>query len=81
MSLRLLIGSEADLLKLSLVPHNLQAAMWFQCVRVLGERIIRACEQCRTRFEVSPDSRRKQSKYCSDRCKVRAWRGRKSALV
>jgi hypothetical protein len=61
-----------------IVPRSLLAAMWFQCANALtGGLHFRNCAHCGRSYEVSPEARRKQSIYCSDRCKVAAYRQRK----
>jgi hypothetical protein len=81
-SARVLLSPERGSFRLHVVPDTLLAAMWLQCARVLTENVTnRTCEHCKKWFEVSPDSRRTNSKYCSDRCKVAAYRIRKSAAA
>jgi hypothetical protein len=81
-SARVLLAPDRDKMVLHIVPHNLLGAMWLQCARVLTENTsFRQCEQCLKWFEISADQRRKQSKYCSDRCKVSAYRARKAKQV
>jgi hypothetical protein len=64
---------------LRIVPETLIGAMWFQCARALTlNPSFRACRNCGKWFELSPDTRRKQSIYCSDRCKVAAYRAKKA---
>jgi hypothetical protein len=77
-SVRILLNPDRSTMRLHLVPDTLLAAMWLQCSRVLTENVtFRACEQCLKWFEVSPDQRRRNTKYCTDRCKVAAYRVRK----
>jgi hypothetical protein len=67
---------------LHIVPKTLLAGMWLQCARVLSMNVsFRACEHCGKWFEVSPDARRKQTKYCDARCKVAAYRQRKALPI
>jgi hypothetical protein len=81
-SLRIIVNTDQDTLRLYVAPDTLLAALWLQCARVMTENIIfRACGHCGKWFEVSPDAKRKQSKYCQDRCKVAAHRARKAALA
>jgi hypothetical protein len=76
-SARVLFSPERSAFGLHLVPVSLLAAMWLQCARVLTAGMsFRACEQCRKWFEVSPDARRKHTRYCSPRCRVAAYRAR-----
>jgi hypothetical protein len=81
-SVRILLNHEADAMRLHIVPDTLLAAMWLQCARVLTlNPTFRACERCGTWFELSADKKRKHTKYCSDRCKVSAYRNRKAAII
>jgi hypothetical protein len=76
-SVRVLLNDVKDGMAIHIVPDTLLGAMWLQCARVLTENpTFKACENCGKWFELSPDARRKNSKYCSDRCKVAAHRAR-----
>lgn len=76
-SVRVLMNHVKDGMMMHIVPDTLLAAMWLQCARALTESpTFRACERCGKWFEVSPAARRRNSKYCSDRCKVAAHRAR-----
>jgi lipocalin len=78
-SVRILADTDRNAMRIRIVPDTLLAAMWLQCARVLTEKVtFRACEHCGKWFEVSPDAKRRQSKYCSDRCKVAAYRARRA---
>jgi hypothetical protein len=66
---------------LHVTPRSLLGAMWLQCARALTSNpTFRQCEHCGKWFEVSPDARRKNSKYCEGRCKVAAYRSRTKAV-
>jgi hypothetical protein len=79
-SVRLLFNHERQGIRLHITPDTLLGAMWLQCARVLSENpTFKVCENCAKWFELSPDARRKHSKYCSDRCKVAAHRAKKKA--
>jgi hypothetical protein len=76
-SVRVLMNHIKDGMMLHIVPDSLLAAMWLQCARVLTDNpTFKACERCGKWFELSPVTRRKQSKYCSGSCKVAAHRAR-----
>lgn len=76
---RVLFDVDRGRMMLRVVPDNLLGAMWLQCARALTDNpVFKECEHCGKWFELSPDNRRKQSKYCSDRCKVAAYRVRKA---
>lgn len=62
---------------LHLAPVNLLGAMWLQLARaVSGNKAFRECGRCGKPFELSPDRTRKSRKYCSERCRSRAYRVR-----
>ncbi|MFN8058130.1 MAG: hypothetical protein U0Q12_03135 [Vicinamibacterales bacterium] len=65
---------------LHVVPRNLIGAMWYQCARSLTENsVFRSCAHCGTWFELSPVARRRNTLYCSPRCRVAAFRARRAA--
>lgn len=77
--IRILFNHEEEGFTQHVAPRTLLAALWFQCARVLTEHPeFKKCEHCGKWFELSPDARRRNSKYCSDRCKVAAYRIRKT---
>ena len=79
-SARVVFDQDREHMTLRIVPETLIGAMWFQCARVLTlNPTFRACKHCAKWFELSPDTRRKQAIYCSDRCKVAAYRAKKAA--
>jgi len=79
-SARVVFDQDREHMTLRIVPETLIGAMWFQCARVLAlNPLFRACKHCGKWFELSPDTRRKQAIYCSARCKVAAYRAKKSA--
>ena len=78
-SARILLDHERDRMGLHVTPHSLIGALWLQCARVLTlNPTFKSCEHCGKWFEMSADARRKQSKYCSNRCKVAAYRVRRA---
>lgn len=79
-SARVVFDQDRGRMTLRIVPETLIGAMWFQCARVLTlNPTFRACNHCGKWFELSPDTRRRQAIYCSDRCKVAAYRAKKRA--
>ena len=75
---RLLWDTEPDRLSLHLVPRNLLGALWLQFARAIdGNREFRQCRQCYTWLELSPEIARTNRKYCTDACRLRAFRARK----
>ena len=73
-------GSGADAsrrVSLEMVPKTLLGALWLQAAQALSEgRKFRECLECGRWFAVSTDKRRADSVYCSDSCKMKAYRKR-----
>jgi hypothetical protein len=68
-------------LGIRLVPHGLRGALWLQLARAIeGDRIQRRCPGCQEWFQISIESggKRVDARYCSDTCRMRAYRGRKA---
>ncbi len=77
-SARVVLDQDRGRMTMRIVPETLIGAMWFQCARVLTlNPVFRSCLHCQKWFELSPDTRRRQAIYCSDRCKVAAYRAKK----
>jgi hypothetical protein len=63
-----------------LSPKTLVSAMWIQLALALeGLANFERCQQCKALIEVTPGSNRPDRKYCSDACRMRAYRKRKVA--
>jgi hypothetical protein len=63
-----------------ITPINLIGAMWLQLASaVQGDREYGQCSVCNGWFEVSPGSGRPDKRYCSDACRMRAYRKRRKA--
>ena len=78
-SARVILNTDRNALRLHIIPDTLLAAMWLQCARVLTENpTFKVCGHCGKWFELAPDTKRRQSKYCEPRCKVAAYRIRKA---
>ena len=74
---RVLLNHETETMTLHVVPSTLLAALWLQCARVLTVNpTFKSCQHCKTWFELSPDARRRHTIYCTDRCKVAAYRAK-----
>jgi hypothetical protein len=81
-SAQVLFNHERRDMTLHIVPSTLVAAMWLQCARVLTlNPQFKSCDHCGKWFELSPDARRKHTKYCQDKCKVAAYRVKKKAAT
>ena len=58
---------------------TLQESVWAQfSVAVAESKQFRKCEACDKRFELSPDKNRADRLFCSDACRVRAYRQRRA---
>jgi hypothetical protein len=61
-----------------LEPVNLLAAMWLQFAAATeGATTFSPCQECSVWIDTVPGSNRPDKKYCSDACKMRAYRKRK----
>lgn len=61
-----------------LVPDSLIGALWLQFANAVNGNIdYKRCEECRTWLEISPGAGRPDRSYCSDACRMRAYRKRK----
>ncbi len=60
-------------------PKSLQACLWLQLAYAVAGKSpedYRRCGECTRRFEIA-DTMRRDSKFCSNACRVRAYRHRK----
>jgi hypothetical protein len=56
---------------------NLRTALWLQLAdAVVNNRTIERCLVCKRWFEVSPEASRSHKRFCSDACRVKAYRDR-----
>ena len=80
--LRLRLASDATgQLGMTLMPPDLIRAMWLQFARhaCSGAQLFR-CQHCNEPYEVGTGTgRRRTAKYCSNACKVAAFKARKGA--
>jgi hypothetical protein len=59
-------------------PRSLLGALWVQFTESLNPaRTYKECPHCGRRFAVSPDTKRRDSAYCSTKCRVAAYEKRK----
>ncbi|WP_281019562.1 hypothetical protein [Minwuia sp. IMCC3077] len=64
---------------ISMKPTGLLAAMWLQFALAIDGNIdFRQCSVCRSWFEIAPGRGRPEKSYCSDACRMRAYRKRKA---
>ena len=79
---KLLYNPESDQLELRITPTNLLGALWLQFARAVeASKTYRRCRVCTQWFEVSVEGKRRHSKYCSDRCRMKAYRDRRNEAV
>ena len=63
-----------------IMPTNLIGALWLQLANAIeANRDYGQCSECSSWFEIAPGSGRPDKRYCSDACRMRAYRKRKSA--
>ena len=61
------------------IARSLQDLLWIQWGTSIGSRVIhRRCTQCEAYMAIHPDTARKDKHFCSDACRMRAYRLRKS---
>jgi hypothetical protein len=66
--------------KLCIRPGSLWQALWAQLVLAIdGNLNLRACVQCRKWFTLEAGKGRSDKEYCSDACRMRAYRKRKGS--
>ena len=75
---RVLFSDRTSSFALYIVPHGLLGGMWLQCARAITVNTqLRACGDCGKWFELSLEGKRRQSRYCSPKCRLAAHRHRK----
>ena len=63
---------------LQIAPVSLVGALWLQLAEAIsGGKKHRACLDCGTWFEVTPEKNRESRLYCKEACRSRAYRARK----
>jgi hypothetical protein len=66
--------------KLCIRPVTFQEALWAQFVLAIDGNVnLRACVQCRKWFTLEAGRGRPDKKYCSNACRMRAYRKRKGS--
>jgi hypothetical protein len=64
--------------RLCLRPDDLLDALWVQLFLAIdGSQNLRTCSECRTWFTVQAGRGRSDKEYCSDACRMRAYRKRR----
>jgi hypothetical protein len=65
--------------QIRMVPHDLIGFMWVQFAEaVAGGKEFRQCASCARWMEIAPGRGRPEKSYCSDACRMRAYRKRKA---
>jgi hypothetical protein len=65
--------------QIKLIPRDLLGFMWVQLAEaVAGGRRFRQCGSCFRWMEIAPGEGRPEKHYCSDACRMRAYRKRKA---
>lgn len=76
---RLLYSEEYQKLNGELVAGNLRSFALAQfALSLTGEQTVRKCDECGTFFGIHPGGSRPDKKFCSDACRMRAYRRRKA---
>jgi hypothetical protein len=74
---RILLIKDAHGARLCIRPRHLFHALWIQLTLAIdGSQNFRPCAECRTWFQIESDGNRRE--YCSDACRMRAYRKRKA---
>lgn len=78
---RMTLVPDESTLALQVIPTTLAGALWLQLAVSIDERReYRRCQMCQRWFEISPESKQRKSRlYCSNACRVRAYRERQAA--
>jgi hypothetical protein len=64
--------------QIKMVPHDLVGFMWVQFAEaVVGGKDFRQCASCAAWMEIAPGHGRPEKSYCSNACRMRAYRRRK----
>lgn len=71
------IAEEANRITLEHEPFSLIHALWMQLAHVVaGQKDHRRCPTCSGWFEVSPDRRRADARFCRELCRIAAYKQR-----
>jgi hypothetical protein len=65
--------------RLCIRPPDLRSALWAQLALAIDGHInLRSCVECRSWFTLEAGRGRSDKEYCSNACRMRAYRKRKS---
>jgi hypothetical protein len=79
LSPKVLWGKDYTHLNLYFMPNSLIGALWLQFAQAIdGNKTYRRCDECRAWFELSPEVARTTKRFCSNACRVKAYRERKA---
>lgn len=68
------IREDRAAVRLAYAPRNLLGSAWLMFAReVVGETVIAECDNCHTFFSRDADRARANMRFCSDKCRNRAW--------
>jgi hypothetical protein len=74
---RMAANTPEGLLTLSYEPHTLRGALWLQLAEAISQnKQLRRCDFCGRWFEVSPRATGKPRLFCSNACRVKAYKRR-----
>jgi len=63
---------------INFIPNSLVGAIWLQLAQAVAElKDFQHCLECNNWIEISSERKRKDVKYCSNACRVKAYRKRK----
>jgi hypothetical protein len=72
-------NAEGNQARLAIGPHDLHGALWLQLILAVDGAInLRSCVVCSRWFPIQVGKARVDRRYCSDACKMRAYRKRKA---
>ena len=73
---------ETEGISMHFEPVNLISAMWLQLASAAtGDQVFKECPECPHWFPIAPGDGRPEKRFCSDRCRLRAYRKRESLKV
>ncbi len=79
---QLLLKHDSPGLILYHLPTSLLDALWLQFAQAInGNKRYQRCRECNDAFELTPEITRADRVYCSDACRMKAYRRRKSTTA
>jgi hypothetical protein len=71
-------GSESILPRICIRPSHLRDALWIQLALAIdGSEFLQTCKECKKWFTLKAGRGRSDKEYCSNACRMRAYRKRK----